>query len=79
MDDSYVSTEHLLVGLAAEGSAVAQLLARHGATPEALREAFQSVRGSARVPVPIRRAPIRRWPSTAWISPNGPAPASWTR
>jgi ATP-dependent Clp protease ATP-binding subunit ClpB len=52
MGDSYVSTEHLLVGLAAEGGAVAQLLRRHGATPDALREAFQSVRGSARVTSP---------------------------
>jgi ATP-dependent Clp protease ATP-binding subunit ClpB len=52
MGDSYVSTEHLLVGLAAEGGAVAQLLNRHGATPEALREAFQAVRGSARVSSP---------------------------
>ncbi|MGH4014280.1 MAG: ATP-dependent chaperone ClpB [Pseudonocardiaceae bacterium] len=52
MGDSYVSTEHLLVGLAAEGGAVAALLRRHGATPDALREAFQSVRGSARVSSP---------------------------
>jgi ATP-dependent Clp protease ATP-binding subunit ClpB len=52
MGDSYVSTEHLLVGLAAEGGAVAQLLNRHGATPDALRAAFQSVRGSARVTSP---------------------------
>ncbi|MGH3904974.1 MAG: Clp protease N-terminal domain-containing protein, partial [Pseudonocardiaceae bacterium] len=52
MGDSYVSTEHLLVGLAAEGGAVGQLLGRHGATPDALREAFQSVRGSARVSSP---------------------------
>jgi ATP-dependent Clp protease ATP-binding subunit ClpB len=49
MGDSYVSTEHLLVGLAAQGGAVGQLLSRHGATPDALREAFQAVRGSARV------------------------------
>ncbi|MQA15780.1 MAG: ATP-dependent chaperone ClpB [Pseudonocardiaceae bacterium] len=52
MGDSYVSTEHLLVGLAAEGGAVADLLRSHGATPEALRDAFQSVRGSARVSSP---------------------------
>ncbi|MGH3821541.1 MAG: ATP-dependent chaperone ClpB [Pseudonocardiaceae bacterium] len=52
MGDSYVSTEHLLVGLAAEGGAVGQLLRRHGATPEALAEAFKSVRGSARVSSP---------------------------
>ena len=52
MGDSYVSTEHLLVGLATDGAAVADLLRRHGATPDALREAFASVRGSARVSSP---------------------------
>jgi ATP-dependent Clp protease ATP-binding subunit ClpB len=52
MGDSYVSTEHLMVGLAAEGGDVAHLLRRHGATPEALKEAFRSVRGSARVSSP---------------------------
>jgi len=52
MGDEYVSTEHLLVGLAAEGGPVAELLRRHGATPDALREAFTKVRGSARVTSP---------------------------
>jgi ATP-dependent Clp protease ATP-binding subunit ClpB len=52
MGDSYVSTEHLLVGLAAEGGVVGELLRRHGATPQALAEAFQSVRGAARVSSP---------------------------
>ncbi|HEY8373704.1 MAG TPA: ATP-dependent chaperone ClpB [Pseudonocardiaceae bacterium] len=52
MGDEYVSTEHLLVGLAAEGGRVADLLRRHGATPQALREAFRQVRGSARVTSP---------------------------
>ncbi|HEX9336688.1 MAG TPA: Clp protease N-terminal domain-containing protein, partial [Pseudonocardiaceae bacterium] len=52
MGDEYVSTEHLLVGLAAEGGPVAELLRRHGATPDALREAFAKVRGSARVTSP---------------------------
>ncbi|MFP5069165.1 ATP-dependent chaperone ClpB [Pseudonocardia nantongensis] len=52
MGDEYVSTEHLLVGLAQSGGPVAQLLQRHGATAEALREAFGSVRGSARVTSP---------------------------
>jgi ATP-dependent Clp protease ATP-binding subunit ClpB len=52
MGDSYVSTEHLLVGLAAEGGTIAQLLRQHGATPDALKDAFQSVRGSARVSSP---------------------------
>jgi ATP-dependent Clp protease ATP-binding subunit ClpB len=52
MGDEFVATEHLLVGLASTGSAVAQLLGRHGATPDALREAFTKVRGSARVTSP---------------------------
>ncbi|MFL6122321.1 ATP-dependent chaperone ClpB [Actinophytocola sp.] len=52
MGDEFVSTEHLLVGLAAQGGPVAQLLNRHGATPDALREAFAKVRGSARVTSP---------------------------
>ncbi|GAA4541385.1 ATP-dependent chaperone ClpB [Pseudonocardia xishanensis] len=52
MGDEYVSTEHLLVGLADKGGPVAQLLTRHGATPEALREAFAKVRGSSRVSSP---------------------------
>ncbi|HVK23675.1 MAG TPA: ATP-dependent chaperone ClpB [Actinokineospora sp.] len=52
MGDEYVSTEHLLVGLAAEGGDVAEVLKRHGATPDALREAFARVRGSARVSSP---------------------------
>ncbi|MGZ3141728.1 ATP-dependent chaperone ClpB [Lentzea chajnantorensis] len=49
MGDEYVSTEHLLVGLAQHGGQVADLLRRNGATPEALTEAFTKVRGSARV------------------------------
>ncbi|MDH6580403.1 ATP-dependent chaperone ClpB [Kitasatospora sp. MAP5-34] len=52
LDDQYLSTEHLLVGLAAEGGAVAELLAQHGATPKALLAAFRDVRGSARVTSP---------------------------
>ena len=52
MGDEYVSTEHLLVGLASAGGPVAQLLRRHGATPEALREAFAKVRGSTRISSP---------------------------
>jgi ATP-dependent Clp protease ATP-binding subunit ClpB len=52
LGDEYVSTEHLLVGLATEGGPVADLLKRHGATPDALREAFSKVRGSARITSP---------------------------
>ena len=52
MDDEYVSTEHLLVGLATGDADVAKLLTGHGASPQALREAFTKVRGSARVTSP---------------------------
>ncbi|CAN3981957.1 ATP-dependent chaperone ClpB [Kitasatospora purpeofusca] len=52
LDDQYVSTEHLLVGLAAEGGAVAEALVRQGATAKALLAAFKDVRGSARVTSP---------------------------
>ena len=52
LDDEYVSTEHLMVGLSEGDSDVAKLLAGHGATPTALREAFTKVRGSARVTSP---------------------------
>ncbi|WP_447004832.1 ATP-dependent chaperone ClpB [Saccharothrix isguenensis] len=52
MGDEYVSTEHLLVGLSHHGGQVADLLRRHGATPESLKEAFGKVRGSARVTSP---------------------------
>src|SRR5215207_3633012 len=47
--DEYLSTEHLLVGVAGAGGPVAELLRRHGATPDALLAAFKEVRGSARV------------------------------
>ncbi|HEV8025285.1 MAG TPA: ATP-dependent chaperone ClpB [Candidatus Nanopelagicales bacterium] len=48
--DEYVSTEHLLIGLAQDGGpGVSDLLAAAGATPAALLEALQEVRGSARV------------------------------
>jgi ATP-dependent Clp protease ATP-binding subunit ClpB len=49
LEDEYVSTEHLLVGLATDGGPVADLLKGVGATPQALLEAFKDVRGSARV------------------------------
>jgi ATP-dependent Clp protease ATP-binding subunit ClpB len=49
MGDEFVSTEHLMVGLATGDSDVAKLLTGAGASPQALREAFVKVRGSARV------------------------------
>ena len=52
LGDEYVSTEHLLVGLAKVASPAAELLKQHGGGPEALLEAFTKVRGSARVTSP---------------------------
>ncbi len=52
LGDEYVSTEHLLVGLATVQSSAAEVLRRHGATAAALLDAFTSVRGSARVTSP---------------------------
>ncbi|WP_203993259.1 ATP-dependent chaperone ClpB [Sphaerisporangium rufum] len=49
LEDEYVSTEHLLVGLAADGGPVARLLKGQGAGPAALLDAFEKVRGHARV------------------------------
>jgi ATP-dependent Clp protease ATP-binding subunit ClpB len=49
LGDEYVSTEHLLVGLAAEGGDAKTILTTAGATPDALLEAFTKIRGSARV------------------------------
>jgi ATP-dependent Clp protease ATP-binding subunit ClpB len=48
--DEYVSTEHLLIGLAKDGGpGASDRLAAAGATPTALLAALQQVRGSARV------------------------------
>ncbi|MGW9554219.1 ATP-dependent chaperone ClpB [Nocardiopsis sp. NPDC055551] len=49
MEDEFVSTEHLLVGLAADGGEASRLLKDAGATPEGLLEAFERVRGTGRV------------------------------
>ncbi|RKS80509.1 ATP-dependent Clp protease ATP-binding subunit ClpB [Motilibacter peucedani] len=49
LHDDFVSTEHLLVGLAQAGGEVASLLQGVGATPKALLDAFEQVRGSQRV------------------------------
>src|SRR5690349_195590 len=49
MGDEYISTEHLLVGLATGSGPMATGLQRVGATPDALTNAFTKVRGSARV------------------------------
>ena len=57
LGDEYISTEHLLIGLATGASAassdpVARILAEAGATAQALIDALPQVRGSARVTSP---------------------------
>jgi ATP-dependent Clp protease ATP-binding subunit ClpB len=48
--DEFVSTEHLLVALAKDGGpGVGDRLAQNGATPGALMDALEQVKGSARV------------------------------
>src|SRR5487761_1360750 len=49
LGDEFVSTEHLLVGLATSGGQAGDLLRRAGAGPDALLGAFEKVRGHARV------------------------------
>jgi ATP-dependent Clp protease ATP-binding subunit ClpB len=51
MKDEFVSTEHLFIAIADEAgrSPAAQLLKQAGVTPEAIRQALKSVRGSQRV------------------------------
>ena len=52
MNDEYVSTEHLLVGLAAEGGQAATVLRDAGAGPDPLLASFEQIRGAARVTSP---------------------------
>lgn len=52
LGDEYVSTEHLLVAVAAGQSSAAQILSGAGATADALRSALPAVRGSGRVTSP---------------------------
>jgi ATP-dependent Clp protease ATP-binding subunit ClpB len=49
MNDEYVSTEHLLLALAAQDGAAGDALRAAGATPEVLKEAIAKVRGPHRV------------------------------
>ncbi|WP_225726034.1 MULTISPECIES: ATP-dependent chaperone ClpB [unclassified Nocardia] len=52
MGDEYVSTEHVMVGLAEGDSDITMLLKKYGATADSLREAFTTVRGNHRVTTP---------------------------
>ncbi|MCB5180284.1 ATP-dependent chaperone ClpB [Streptomyces antimicrobicus] len=52
LGDEYLSTEHLLVGIAAKGGAAGEVLAQQGATADRLLTAFENVRGGRRVTTP---------------------------
>ena len=49
LGDTYVSTEHLLVGLAAEKGDAGRILKEHGVTGNRLEAALDAIRGSHRV------------------------------
>jgi len=49
LKDEYISTEHLLIGIAAETGAASQVLASVGATRDAIYQAMAEVRGTQRV------------------------------
>ncbi|MFF3562115.1 ATP-dependent chaperone ClpB [Streptomyces sp. NPDC002574] len=52
LGDAYVSTEHLLIGIALKGGAAGELLAQYGATGKKLQDAFEQIRGGQRVTTP---------------------------
>lgn len=47
LGDEYLSTEHLLIGIAAQGGAAGELLTRQGADAKKLLEAFKKAREDA--------------------------------
>ncbi|MFF8015883.1 ATP-dependent chaperone ClpB [Streptomyces sp. NPDC007929] len=49
LGDEYLSTEHLLIALAAKGGAAGEVLSRQGADAKKLQAAFQRTRGQRRV------------------------------
>ncbi|MEV0125007.1 ATP-dependent chaperone ClpB [Streptomyces sp. NPDC050703] len=52
LGDEYLSTEHLLIGIAAKGGQAGEVLAKHGATDKKLLDAFETTRGGRRVTTP---------------------------
>ncbi|TLQ44665.1 ATP-dependent chaperone ClpB [Streptomyces marianii] len=52
LGDDYLSTEHLLIGVAAKGGRAAEVLSGEGATARRLQEAFEKARGGRRVTTP---------------------------
>ncbi|MER5897457.1 ATP-dependent chaperone ClpB [Streptomyces sp. NPDC001876] len=52
LGDDYLSTEHLLIGIAAEGGRVGEILTQQGASAKKLLDAFEKSRGGRRVTTP---------------------------
>ncbi|WP_326588909.1 ATP-dependent chaperone ClpB [Streptomyces sp. NBC_01294] len=52
LGDEYLSTEHLLIAIAAKGGAAGEVLTAQGATAEKLLAAFENARGGRRVTSP---------------------------
>ncbi|GAB2957619.1 ATP-dependent chaperone ClpB [Streptomyces pseudoechinosporeus] len=52
LGDEYLSTEHLLIGIAAKGGQTGDVLSQQGASAKKLLEAFQKARGGRRVTTP---------------------------
>ncbi|MDQ0844079.1 ATP-dependent chaperone ClpB [Streptomyces sp. V1I6] len=52
LGDEYLSTEHLLIGIAAKGGAAGEVLDRQGAGAKELLDAFEKARGGRRVTTP---------------------------
>jgi len=52
LGDEYLSTEHMLIGIAAKGGAAGEVLSRQGAGAERLLDAFRKSRGGRRVTTP---------------------------
>ncbi|MCC0096969.1 ATP-dependent chaperone ClpB [Streptomyces flavotricini] len=52
LGDEYLSTEHLLIAIAAKGGAAGEVLSDQGATAKKLLEAFENARGGRRVTTP---------------------------
>ncbi|UYQ66587.1 ATP-dependent chaperone ClpB [Streptomyces peucetius] len=52
LGDDYLSTEHLLIGIAAKGGAAGEVLDKQGASAKKLLDAFEKARGGRRVTTP---------------------------
>ncbi|MFD0025473.1 ATP-dependent chaperone ClpB [Streptomyces sp. NPDC058382] len=52
LGDDYISTEHLLIGIAAEGGRAGEILDGQGASAKRLLDAFEKSRGGRRVTTP---------------------------